>query len=357
MTTSTAARTRHETAFTRIELIVVVATLFMLVVVSVARLGRAGVENAAATCLDNHRALAAAWTGYANDHAGLLVNNLSVPETESTITAKTYLNWANDVMSWATTGLDAQTTTNLALVSTSPLFPYLQSNLFAFKCPADSYLSAAQLQAGWQLRIRSYSMNGFMGQQAAHNDLAIKTGKSVYVPTFRQFLQLDSIPEPGGTFVFLDEHPDSINEGLFLNDLSNSTMWFDQPASHHEGGCSFSFADGHVELHQWASDTTKIPVRYSYTRVSIPSTQRVDYNWVTARTAVEPTRLATRLTASNQLQIVWSSLPTNYVLQARASLVSGSWSNVPTASVLSPGQRAATQGVDGAQRYFRLLRQ
>jgi len=357
MNSASAAKTGQEAAFTRTELMTVTAVLLMLVVVSVARRGRAGVEGTVATCLNNHRALAVAWTGYANDHTGLVVNNLDVPETESTINAKTYLNWANDVMTWGTSGIDAQTTSNLALVATSPLFPYLGSNLFAFKCPADTYLSAAQVKAGWPLRIRSYSMNGFMGQQEAHNDPAIKNGQNVYVAGFRQFLQLDSIPEPGGTFVFLDEHPDSINEGLFLNILSSSTTWGDEPASYHDGACSFSFADGHAELHAWAFASTRIPVRYNYTSVTIPKSENGDYKWLTARTSVEPTRLATRLTASNQVQIVWSALPTNYVLQASDSIASGSWSNVAAAAVFSPGQRATTQDLANAQRFFRLHRQ
>jgi len=342
-------------AFTRTELIAVIATLFMLAVVSVARLGRAGAQNAAATCLDNHRALAAAWMGYANDHGGLLVNNLSTPDTEASLAAGTLLNWANNIMLWGTSGPDAQTTTNLALVATGALFPYLQSNLFAFKCPADTYLSPIQRAAGWHLRTRSYSMNGFMGPSEIFRDPAITSGKNLLYPAFRQFLQLNSIPDPGGTFVSLDEHPDTISGGLFLNDPANSARWDDQPASYHDGGCSFSFADGHAQLHLWEFASTKSQVRYAFTSVVIPSGQNGDYNWVAARTAVDPTALAIRRTASNQIQIVWSSLPTNYVLQARDSLTSGSWTNLPTASVLSPGQRATTQGLDGAQRYFRLL--
>ena len=254
-------------------------------------------------CLANPRALAAAWTSYANDHAGLMVNNLTIPGVESTIAAKTYLNWANNVMTWAATGIDAQSTTNLALVATSQLFSYLQSNVFAFKCPADTYLSPPQRQANRQWRTRSYSMNAFMGQFTIQNDPAIKTGKNTYFPAFRQFLQLDSIPNPGGTFVFTEEHPDSINDGFFINDPAGSFVWGDLPASYHGGGCSFAFADGHAESRRWESARTTAPVRYNYASVTIPSSERIDYQWIAARTSVDPTKLATRLTASNQLRI------------------------------------------------------
>jgi len=356
MIPTTALRRRQDAAFTRIELMVMTATLSVLGAVSVVRLGHAGGQSASVSCLNNHRALAAAWAGYANDHAGLVVNNLTLSETLASVTAKTYLNWANNFMTWEAGGLYGQSTTNLDLVSRSQLFPYLQSNLFAFKCPADTYLSAVQHQAGFQWRTRSYSMNAFVGQAYANNDPAAGTGKNQFFPRFRQFLQLDSIPVPAATFVFLDEHPDSINDGLYLNDPSSSRMWTDEPASYHNGGCSFSFADSHAELHQWASPTTIVPVRYNYTSVIIPPTQNVDYLWVAARTSVDPTQLALSRSPSNQLQIVWSALPTNYILQSSDSLASGSWTNVPAPAVLSPGQRATTQDINAPHRFFRLIR-
>jgi prepilin-type processing-associated H-X9-DG protein len=346
---------RLESALTRTDLLVAIATLFTLGALLVNRVGRADIQSDSATCLNNHRALAAAWTAYANDHSGLLVMNLSVSATESTISAQTYLNWANNILSWGASSTADRTATNLALAASSQLFPYLQSNLFAFKCPADIYLSPTQQKAGWQGRTRSYSMNGFMGQAELSNDSAVRTGQNIYVPGFRQFLQLNSIPNPGATYVFLDEHPDSINDGLFLNVLPSASMWGDQPASYHDRACSFSFADGHTELHTWESTNTVIPVRYNYRDVLIPKSQNMDYRWLANRTSVDPTALAIRRIGTNQLQIVWSLLPTNIVLRASTTLVAGSWTNIVTTVEASPGQRTATLDTSGIERCFGLF--
>src|SRR5260370_2839250 len=57
-------------------------------------------------------------------------------------------------------------------------------------------------------------------------------------------------PPPNNLFVFLDEHPDSINDGFFLTDM-DPYYWLDLPASYHNRACGFSFADGHAEIHKW----------------------------------------------------------------------------------------------------------
>jgi len=67
------------------------------------------------------------------------------------------------------------------------------------------------------------------------------------------------VPGPAESWVFVDEHPDSINDaGLFSPYI---TEWVDLPASYHGGACGFAFADGHSEIHKWRSGTTLVPVR------------------------------------------------------------------------------------------------
>ena len=61
-------------------------------------------------------------------------------------------------------------------------------------------------------------------------------------------------PSPSDLWVFLDEHPDSINDGLFdfpMPTAPSTTMYVDMPAAYHNGACAFAFADGHAELHRW----------------------------------------------------------------------------------------------------------
>jgi prepilin-type processing-associated H-X9-DG protein len=62
-------------------------------------------------------------------------------------------------------------------------------------------------------------------------------------------------PVPANLSVFVDEHPDSISDNTFAVEISYYTLgnarWIDCPTSLHNGAATFSFADGHAELHHW----------------------------------------------------------------------------------------------------------
>ena len=69
------------------------------------------------------------------------------------------------------------------------------------------------------------------------------------------------VPGPANLWVFLDEHPDTINDGGFAVQM-NSQTWVDMPANYHNGACGFAFADGHSEIHKWVNRNKIPPVRY-----------------------------------------------------------------------------------------------
>ena len=79
-------------------------------------------------------------------------------------------------------------------------------------CPSDHALSAVQSAAGWTARIRSYSMNAMVGDAGAFST----NGININNPDYMQFFKITQIPHPSEIFVFLDEHPDSIDDGYFL---------------------------------------------------------------------------------------------------------------------------------------------
>ena len=62
-------------------------------------------------------------------------------------------------------------------------------------------------------RIRSYSMNAMIGNAGNFST----NGFNVNNPDYIQFFKITQIPQPTEIFVFLDEHPDSINDGYFLD--------------------------------------------------------------------------------------------------------------------------------------------
>jgi prepilin-type processing-associated H-X9-DG protein len=73
---------------------------------------------------------------------------------------------------------------------------------------------------------------------------------SLYKP-FYKYTDFGSGFGAADCFVFLDENPDSLNDGYFEYYADGSSI-NDRPAANHGGSTSFSFADGHCELHKWA---------------------------------------------------------------------------------------------------------
>ena len=63
-------------------------------------------------------------------------------------------------------------------------------------------------------------------------------------------------------WVTTDEHPDTINDSGFAVTMASS-VWIDAPAPYHNGGTSFSFADGHSESHKWMQPGAIPPVTYA----------------------------------------------------------------------------------------------
>jgi len=108
-------------------------------------------------------------------------------------------------------------------------------------------------------------------------------GKNWGFPEYRQFMRLSDVPKPAMTWVTLDEHADSINDGYFIVPI-NATQWGDFPASYHDGACLFSYADGHSELHRWTSATSIYPVRFSFFTRTFDAAGRQDFAWYKART-------------------------------------------------------------------------
>jgi prepilin-type N-terminal cleavage/methylation domain-containing protein/prepilin-type processing-associated H-X9-DG protein len=255
-------------AFTLIELLVVVAIIAILAAMLLPVLSRAKLQAGGVQCMSQGRQLTLGWTMYANDNSGKLVFNKR---------SGALGGWVNGIMSFATIDTD---NTNTSLLLNSPasvpplLGPYVGNNYAIYHCPADS--SHAPGQA---LRVRSYSMNGFVGTPAP--DLLDST-------PFRVFRKITDFSKPSGIYVFLDEHPDSIDDGWFIfcinSDPTEVTQWSDLPASGHGGACGMSFADGHSEIHKWVVPSTVQPVNNTGGGINFSvGSNPADIQWVAQR--------------------------------------------------------------------------
>jgi len=105
-------------------------------------------------------------------------------------------------------------------------------------------------------RVRSNSINGYCVGYGYGNTTVSAWGDS---PNCLQYNKLSDInrPAPADLWVFVDEHPDSINDGFIIIGANNPSSWVnDLPASYHNRACGFGFADGHAEIHKWLESQT-----------------------------------------------------------------------------------------------------
>ena len=115
-----------------------------------------------------------------------------------------------------------------------------------------------------------------------------KAGFGGWSPTFFYAKKITELIKPGPTmtWVFVNEHPDSINDGCFFVNPwweGASAHWTDLPASYHNGACGFAFADGHSEIKKWVKGTTRLPVQLvDFTGFDDPNSP--DFAWIAQRT-------------------------------------------------------------------------
>lgn len=152
---------RASQAFARVDLLVLLAGALLLAFVLAPAHARSLSNSHLAVCMSNLRQLTQAWQMFAEAHDGVLPRNVS-NETTPSPAVPVNIPWARGWLSWDY----SPDNTNMLNVTQHALGPYVNRNPRVFKCPSDVFVSAPQRRFNVE-RVRSYSMNGFVGRSRA----------------------------------------------------------------------------------------------------------------------------------------------------------------------------------------------
>ncbi|HIJ53581.1 MAG TPA: hypothetical protein HPP66_10570 [Planctomycetes bacterium] len=224
---------RLKTAPTKKDIVVVLVCLIFLAI-NVGAISSGGRMRAKrVVCLTNLKQLTLAWTQYADDNDGFIVNG--APLGRECQADPGFGDHAGEIpwvgRDWAyMTGQQLQDCQENA-IRDGALWPYCQE-LKLYHCPT-----------GYPTSIRSYGivdgMNGFR--------------RSGTIAGVHWIKNLEQILKPGERIVFIDEGwvtPDSF--AVYFD----RELWWEDPPVRHGDGTAQSFADGHSEWHRWKGKWT-----------------------------------------------------------------------------------------------------
>jgi len=276
-------RKRNRAGFTLIELLVVIAIIAILAAMLLPALAKAKCKAFQAQCLGNSRQLMLSWRLYTDENRDLLLAAQDNVSQDGRAIAGGRPNWISGSLDFNNPASPSNWDINQD-ITVSPMWPYTGKSAGIYKCPSDR--STVAFNGKTYPRVRSISMSQVFGYGEWLDGAYVRPNPS---SAWAVFGKLAAIRTPSKTFVFVDEHPDSINDSAFASAITGNLPGnspgriIDFPANLHCGGCGFSFADGHSEIHKWKGGLLmNAPVTYTGTlALNVPAgSSLIDAYWL-----------------------------------------------------------------------------